>query len=103
MFIAGLQGVYGFRVKGGPGGLEGYWVVDAKTGAGSVEFNGKGENKQKMSGTLMVNNYLIQKTSLRLGKKICSDVLDLIPADQQTYTASKYVINYPPPPDTSRG
>ena len=56
MFIAGLQGVYGFRVKGGPGGLEGYWVVDAKTGAGSVEFNGKGEKKEKKPGTLVIGS-----------------------------------------------
>jgi sterol carrier protein 2 len=42
-----VKGVYAFKVKGGPGGQEGLWIVDAKTGAGSVEFNGKGENHRR--------------------------------------------------------
>ncbi len=37
-----VKGVYAFKVKGGPGGQEGLWVVDAKNGSGSVEFGGKG-------------------------------------------------------------
>lgn len=39
--IEKVRGVYGFKVINGPGGKEGYWVVDARTGRGSVEFNGK--------------------------------------------------------------
>jgi hypothetical protein len=37
-----VRGVYAFKVRNGPNGQEGYWVVNAKTGKGSVEFNGKG-------------------------------------------------------------
>lgn len=36
-----VRGVYGFKVTNGPGGAEGYWTVDAKTGKGKVEYNGK--------------------------------------------------------------
>ncbi|KAF4533146.1 hypothetical protein B566_EDAN007957 [Ephemera danica] len=36
-----VRGIYGFKVKNGPGGKEGYWVINAKTGKGSVEYNGK--------------------------------------------------------------
>ncbi|GLH15035.1 Non-specific lipid-transfer protein [Gryllus bimaculatus] len=39
--IEKVRGVYAFKVKNGPGGTEGYWIVNAKTGKGSVEFNGK--------------------------------------------------------------
>lgn len=39
--IEKVRGIYGFKVKNGPGGNEGYWIVNAKTGKGSVEFNGK--------------------------------------------------------------
>merc|ERR1711936_655996 len=35
------MGIYAFKVNGGPDGTEGYWIVDAKNGTGSVEFNGK--------------------------------------------------------------
>lgn len=37
-----VRGIYAFKVKNGPGGAEGYWIINAKTGKGSVEFNGKG-------------------------------------------------------------
>jgi sterol carrier protein 2 len=40
--IEKVRGVYAFKVRNGPGGKEGYWIVNAKTGKGSVEFNGKG-------------------------------------------------------------
>jgi sterol carrier protein 2 len=40
--VGKVKGIYGFKVKGGPGGCEGFWIVDAKNGNGSVEFNGKG-------------------------------------------------------------
>lgn len=36
-----VRGIYGFKIINGPSGSEGYWVVDAKTGKGSVKFNGK--------------------------------------------------------------
>ncbi len=42
-----VKGVYAFKVKGGPGGQEGLWVVDAKNGSGSVEFGGKGKHARK--------------------------------------------------------
>ncbi|XP_023335511.1 non-specific lipid-transfer protein [Eurytemora carolleeae] len=38
--VGKVKGIYGFKVKGGPGGTEGYWIVDAKNGSGSVVFNG---------------------------------------------------------------
>ena len=37
-----VRGIFLFKVKGGPGGKEGSWVVDAKNGLGAVEFEGKG-------------------------------------------------------------
>jgi hypothetical protein len=40
--IEKVRGVYAFKVRNGPNGKEGYWIVNAKTGKGSVEFNGKG-------------------------------------------------------------
>lgn len=39
--IEKVRGIYGFKVTNGPGGAEGYWIVDAKTGKGKVEYNGK--------------------------------------------------------------
>ncbi|CAK9797618.1 Sterol carrier protein 2 [Anthophora quadrimaculata] len=39
--IERVRGVYGFKVINGPGGVEGYWVIDAKTGKGKVEYYGK--------------------------------------------------------------
>lgn len=39
--IEKVRGIYAFKVTNGPGGAEGYWVVDAKTGKGKVEYNGK--------------------------------------------------------------
>merc|ERR1712002_1118639 len=38
-----VKGVYCFHVKGGPGGSEAKWIVDAKNGTGSVEKNGTGK------------------------------------------------------------
>ncbi|XP_031825991.1 sterol carrier protein X-related thiolase [Nomia melanderi] len=35
-----VRGVFGFKVTNGPGGAEGFWVVDAKTGKGKVEYYG---------------------------------------------------------------
>ncbi|KAG8234263.1 hypothetical protein J437_LFUL016023 [Ladona fulva] len=39
--IEKVRGVYAFKVKNGPNGEEGYWLINAKAGKGSVEFNGK--------------------------------------------------------------
>lgn len=39
--IERVRGVYGFKVINGPGGVEGYWVIDAKTGKGKVDYYGK--------------------------------------------------------------
>lgn len=36
-----VRGIYAFKVTNGPGGAEGYWIINAKTGKGSVEYNGK--------------------------------------------------------------
>lgn len=36
-----FRGIYGFKIINGPGGAEGYWIINAKTGKGSVEYNGK--------------------------------------------------------------
>ena len=47
--VAKVKGIYGFKVKGGPNGTEGFWIVDAKNGLGSVEFNGKGNCYAKIS------------------------------------------------------
>lgn len=41
--IERVRGIYGFKVRNGPGGKEGYWVINAKVGKGKVEFNGKGK------------------------------------------------------------
>lgn len=38
--IEKVRGVYGFRVKRS-NGAEGYWVINAKTGKGSIEYDGK--------------------------------------------------------------
>ena len=40
--VSKVKGVYLFKVKGGPEGAEGLWILDAKNGSGSVEFEGKG-------------------------------------------------------------
>merc|ERR1711997_305931 len=39
--VGKVKGIYGFKVKNGPDNKEGFWIVDAKNGLGSVEFNGK--------------------------------------------------------------
>lgn len=39
--IERVRGVYAFKVRNGPQGKEGYWIINAKTGKGSIEFNGK--------------------------------------------------------------
>ncbi|XP_050077485.1 sterol carrier protein 2 [Anopheles maculipalpis] len=38
--IEGVRGIYGFKVTNGPDGAEGYWVINAKVGKGSVHYRG---------------------------------------------------------------
>lgn len=38
--IEKVRGIYGFKVTNGPGGAEGYWVINAKTGKGTITYNG---------------------------------------------------------------
>lgn len=39
--IEKVRGIYGFRVTDGPNGAIGFWIINAKTGKGSVTYNGK--------------------------------------------------------------
>lgn len=39
--IEKVRGIYGFKVRNGPNGAEGYWVVNAKDGKGKITYNGK--------------------------------------------------------------
>lgn len=39
--IEKVRGIYGFKVKNGPSGAEGYWVINAKEGKGTVCYDGK--------------------------------------------------------------
>lgn len=41
--LSQVKGVYCFQVKGGPGGKEGKWIVDAKNGSGAVIRDGTGQ------------------------------------------------------------
>lgn len=43
--IEKVRGVFAIKVKNGAGGKDGYWVINAKTGKGSVTFNGKSKSK----------------------------------------------------------
>lgn len=38
--IEKVRGIYGFKVRNGPNGAEGYWVINAKEGKGKVAYNG---------------------------------------------------------------
>lgn len=40
--IEKVRGIYGFKVTNGPNGSEGYWLINAKTGKGSVTYRGTG-------------------------------------------------------------
>lgn len=39
--IEKVRGIYGFKVRNGPAGAEGYWVINAKEGKGKVTYDGK--------------------------------------------------------------
>ena len=60
--VGKVKGIYGFKVKGGPGGNEGFWIVDAKNGNGSVEFNGKG--KQDSFGEILYKKKMLRLESM---------------------------------------
>lgn len=47
-----VRGIYGFKVTNGAGGAEGYWVINAKTGKGRVEYYGK----MKPDVTITIND-----------------------------------------------
>lgn len=47
-----VRGIYGFRVTNGPDGQDGYWVINAKTGKGSVTYNGT----EKCDVTFTIND-----------------------------------------------
>ena len=42
--VGRVKGIYLFKVKGGPNGAEGKWILDAKNGSGSVEWQGQGSS-----------------------------------------------------------
>lgn len=50
--IEKVRGIYGFRVTNGPNGCEGYWVINAKTGKGSVTYKGT----EKCDATFVIND-----------------------------------------------
>ncbi|CAG9802354.1 unnamed protein product [Chironomus riparius] len=50
--IEKVRGIYGFRVTNGPGGAEGYWVINAKTGKGKITYNGT----EKPDVTFIIND-----------------------------------------------
>ena len=37
-----VNGIFCFKVKNGPGGKDGTWIVDVKNGNGSVKFDPQG-------------------------------------------------------------
>lgn len=50
--IEKVRGIYGFKVRNGPNGAEGYWVINAKEGKGKVTYNGS----DKPDVTFMVSD-----------------------------------------------
>ncbi|GBP08912.1 Non-specific lipid-transfer protein [Eumeta japonica] len=50
--IEKVRGIYGFKVRNGPNGAEGYWVINAKEGKGKVTYNGK----EKPDVTFTIND-----------------------------------------------
>ena len=42
--VGRVKGIYLFKVKGGANGAEGKWILDAKNGSGSVEWQGQGSS-----------------------------------------------------------
>jgi len=50
--IEKVRGIYGFKVTNGPQGAVGYWVINAKTGKGSITYNGT----EKPDVTFIIND-----------------------------------------------
>lgn len=50
--IEKARGIYGFKVTNGPGGAEGYWVINAKQGKGKITYNGT----EKPEVTFIIND-----------------------------------------------
>lgn len=50
--IEKVRGIYGFKVTNGPGGAEGWWVINAKTGKGTITYNGT----EKPEVTFIIND-----------------------------------------------
>jgi len=50
--IERARGIYGFKVTNGPGGAEGYWVINAKQGKGKITYNGT----EKPEVTFIIND-----------------------------------------------
>lgn len=50
--IEKVRGIYGFKVTNGPGGAEGYWVINAKQGKGKITYNGT----EKPDVTFIIND-----------------------------------------------
>ncbi|XP_072129922.1 sterol carrier protein 2 isoform X1 [Mobula birostris] len=60
VFVKKIGGVFAFKVKDGPDGKEGLWVVDVKNGKGSVDFNS--EKKADCTITMSDNDLLALMT-----------------------------------------
>lgn len=50
--VAKFSGIYAFKVKNGPNGEEGYWIVNTKEGKGKVTYNGS----EKPDVTFIIND-----------------------------------------------
>lgn len=50
--IEKVRGIYGFKVTNGPGGAEGYWVINAKEGKGKITYN----STEKTDVTFIIND-----------------------------------------------
>ncbi len=57
-----MKGIYAFKVKRADG-KEGLWIVDAKNGAGSVEFGGKGEHKFPQKQLIFLNYFFLKRST----------------------------------------
>lgn len=56
--IEKVRGIFAIKVKNGAGGKDGYWVINAKTGKGSVQFNGKSKFIINKSNSIVAQNII---------------------------------------------
>ena len=42
-FVKKINGVFSFKLTGGPEGTDGVWIVDVKNGSGAVKFGSNGK------------------------------------------------------------